>query len=58
MPGDPEKGLLRYDDFSMIALEPREEYIVAASMADLDENGDHLPNGLCWASWGIVDGHA
>ncbi|KAL8683254.1 MAG: hypothetical protein Q9186_000756 [Xanthomendoza sp. 1 TL-2023] len=28
------------------------------SASDRDENGRDLPNGLSWAIWGIVDGHA
>ncbi|KAL8994346.1 MAG: hypothetical protein Q9169_005653 [Polycauliona sp. 2 TL-2023] len=55
--GDPAKGLLRHDEFSMLALEPCEEHIISASMAERDSNGDDLPNGLHWAAWGIVDGH-
>lgn len=58
MRGDPAKGLLRYDYFSMTALQPREEFVVGASMVNRDENGYDLPGGLCWASWGVVDGHA
>ncbi|KAL8886852.1 MAG: hypothetical protein Q9192_006419 [Flavoplaca navasiana] len=57
IPGDPGKGLLRYDDFSMIAREPRQEHTMGASASDWDANGDRVPNSLAWASWGVVDGH-
>lgn len=57
IPGDPGKGLLRYDDFSMIAREPRQEHTMGFSAGDWDANGDRIPNSLTWASWGVVDGH-
>ncbi|KAL8889909.1 MAG: hypothetical protein Q9215_002891 [Flavoplaca cf. flavocitrina] len=37
--GDPGKGLLRYDDFSMIAREPRQEHTIGASAGDWDADG-------------------
>ncbi|KAL8882270.1 MAG: hypothetical protein Q9198_000708, partial [Flavoplaca austrocitrina] len=57
IPGDPGKGLLRNDDFSMIAREPRQEHTIGASAGDWDANGYRVPNSLAWASWGVVDGH-
>ncbi|KAL8733874.1 MAG: hypothetical protein Q9166_001862 [cf. Caloplaca sp. 2 TL-2023] len=42
----------------MIALEPCEEWMMSASIGDRDENGQQLPDGLAWAMWGIIDGHA
>ncbi|KAL8818814.1 MAG: hypothetical protein Q9223_002631 [Gallowayella weberi] len=55
---DPEKGLLRHDVFSMIALEPREEWLINVSMGELDEDDRPVPSSLDWAMWGIIDGHA
>ncbi|KAL8644457.1 MAG: hypothetical protein Q9226_007752 [Calogaya cf. arnoldii] len=55
-PGEPGKGLLRSDGFSMAAETPQ-EYIIAASTGDRDVNGFRLPDGLSWASFGVVDGH-
>ena len=55
--GDPGKGLLRYDDFSMIAREPRQEHTIGVSAGDWDADGYSVPNSLAWASWGVVDGH-
>ncbi|KAL8778642.1 MAG: hypothetical protein Q9213_007332 [Squamulea squamosa] len=55
---DPGKGVFRHDHFFMSARDPREEYAIAVSMSDRDDNGDDLPNGLAWAMWGIIDGHA
>ncbi|KAL8806537.1 MAG: hypothetical protein Q9182_001320 [Xanthomendoza sp. 2 TL-2023] len=42
----------------MIALEPREEWLINACSGELDEDDRRVPNSLAWAMWGIVDGHA
>ncbi|KAL8846822.1 MAG: hypothetical protein Q9221_008108 [Calogaya cf. arnoldii] len=41
-----------------MAAETPQEYIIAASTGDRDANGSRLPNGLSWASFGVVDGHS